>query len=138
MELHETDSGDPEWACVSFRCPRAIADEISLLAADVGGVRSLVLGWMAQAGHSIATGPYPDRRRRGMRMDYLRTLPKSINPYQLLVHNSVRPTRRLGSRGFRAWLTPRSEIGRLEPCSCGWAPELGVHYRVKPRSGDLT
>jgi hypothetical protein len=136
MELYETDQDGPEWAYISFRCPRAIADEISVLAAEVGGVRSLVLGWMAKAGHPIAAGPYPDRRRRGLRMAYLTTLPENISPYQLLVHNSVRPTRRLGSRGFRAWLTPRSEIGRLEPCDCGWAPELGQHYRVKRRPAD--
>ena len=60
------------------------------------------------------------------------TLPAAIPPGRVLVHNNVRPTRRLGSRGFRAWLaTPDPE--RLEPCGCGWAAELGEHYRVARR-----
>jgi hypothetical protein len=50
----------------------------------------------------------------------------------VLVHNSVRPTRRLGSRGFRAWLQSPDSVG-LEVCGCGWAPELGQHYRVKQK-----
>jgi hypothetical protein len=39
-------------------------------------------------------------------MDYLFSLPKSgeIPAGQVVVHNEVSPTRRLGSRGFRAWL----------------------------------
>lgn len=47
-----------------------------------------------------------------------------------MVHNHVRPTtRRLGSRGFRAWLAEPNE--RLVVCVCDWAPELGEHYRNK-------
>jgi len=46
---------------------------------------------------------------------------------QVLVHNSVRPTLRLGHRGFRAWTQVRT--ARLERCPCGWAAR--VHYRVK-------
>jgi hypothetical protein len=62
-------------------------------------------------------------------MTYLTTLPVVLpDDGRVLVHNSVRPTPRLGSRGFRAWLQPRSNA--LEPCACGWAPELGPHYRV--------
>jgi len=37
--------------------------------------------------------------------------------------------RPLGSHGFRAWLQAQDE--HLEPCDCGWTPELGTHYRVK-------
>ena len=33
------------------------------------------------------------------------------------------------SRGFRAWLAEPNE--RLVVCDCGWAPELGEHYRNK-------
>lgn len=61
--------------------------------------------------------------------DYLRTIPTEVPAGRVVVHSTVRPTRRLGSRGFRAWLsTPGAH---LEPCGCGWAPELGVHYRIR-------
>ena len=50
-----------------------------------------------------------------------------IPPDRFLVHNHVRPARRLGTRGFRAWFeAPNSS---LEECRCGWAAELGGHYR---------
>ena len=64
-------------------------------------------------------------------MTYLQRLPEAIPEGQFLVHNSVRPTHPLGSHGFRAWLQVRDE--HLEPCDCGWTPELGTHYRVKLR-----
>jgi hypothetical protein len=50
---------------------------------------------------------------------------------KVLVHNNFRPTRRLGSRGFRAWLIAANDDrhGR-KVCDCGFAPELGTHYRV--------
>ncbi len=56
-------------------------------------------------------------------VDYLARLPKAVPDGRLLVHNHVRPSRRLGERGFRAWLT--SDAGGSEPGDCGWAPELG-------------
>src|ERR1700749_3191129 len=62
-------------------------------------------------------------------MTYLQRLPEAIPEGQFLVHNSVRPTQPLGSHGFRAWLQAQDE--HLEPCDCGWTPELGTHYRVK-------
>jgi hypothetical protein len=62
-------------------------------------------------------------------MTYLQRLPESIPEGQFLVHNSARPTHPLGSQGFRAWLQAQDE--HLEPCDCGWTPELGTHYRVK-------
>jgi hypothetical protein len=61
---------------------------------------------------------------------YLRTLPEAVPDGQFLVHNSVRPTHPLGLHGFRAWL--QTHDNRLEPCNCGWSPQLGTHYRVKP------
>ena len=62
-------------------------------------------------------------------ISYLTTLPAEVPDGRCLVHNSVRPTRRLGSRGFRAWTT--SYRDRLEVCDCSWAPELGQHYRIE-------
>ena len=64
-------------------------------------------------------------------MAYLQRLPEAIPEGQFLVHNSARPTHPLGSHGFRAWLQVQDE--HLEPCDCGWTPELGTHYRVKLR-----
>ena len=64
-------------------------------------------------------------------MAYLQRLPEAIPEGQFLVHNSERPTHPLGSHGFRAWLQVQDE--HLEPCDCGWTPELGTHYRVKLR-----
>lgn len=62
---------------------------------------------------------------------YLFCIPTAIEvPAELVVvHNNVQPTRRLGSRGFRAWLQPPHEY--LVVCECGWAPETGTHYRVE-------
>ena len=59
---------------------------------------------------------------------YLSKLPDVVPDGVVLVHNHVRPTRRLGSRGFRAWLSAPDP--RLEVCGCGWARELGRHFRV--------
>jgi hypothetical protein len=59
---------------------------------------------------------------------YLSTIPAEVPAGWVVVHNNVRATGRLGSRGFRAWLTGPSD--RLSVCECGWAPELGEHYRV--------
>jgi hypothetical protein len=52
---------------------------------------------------------------------YLSRLPSTIPGDLVLVHNNVRPTRRLGARGFRVWLSPPSD--QLSACACGWAPE---------------
>jgi hypothetical protein len=60
-------------------------------------------------------------------MEYLTRLPAAVPPGRVLVHNTVRPARRLGTRGFRAWLEPPNES--LTVCDCCWAPELGVHFR---------
>lgn len=61
-------------------------------------------------------------------MEYLTAVPTNIPAGKVLVHNHVRPTKRLGSRGFRAWLQPMTD--RLSPCDCGFAPRIPVHYRV--------
>jgi len=45
---------------------------------------------------------------------YLSQLPAAIPPGVALVHTSVHPNRRLGTRGFRAWLqTPGTEPHRV-------------------------
>ena len=67
----------------------------------------------------------------GMRAMYLNKIPGEVPADLVVVHNSVRPARRLGTRGFRAWLADRSSMDRLEVCDCDWAPELGEHYRVR-------
>ena len=70
-------------------------------------------------------------------IEYLDTLPASIPHGKLLVHNNVRPTRHLGLRGFRAGLVAADDDrqARCVVCDCGWAPELGKHYRI-PRPGE--
>ena len=55
-------------------------------------------------------------------MEYLARVPKNVPAGKIVAHNRVRPTRRLGSRGFRAWLADPSP--RYEACSCEWAPLL--------------
>jgi hypothetical protein len=61
-------------------------------------------------------------------IEYLTTIPATTPPGRVVVHNHVRPTRRLGLRGFRAWLAVPDD--RLMRCPCAWAPELPEHYRV--------
>ena len=70
-------------------------------------------------------------------IEYLDKLPATIPPGKALVHNNVRPTRQLGLRGFRAWLVDPDDDrqSRRVVCDCGWAPELGKHYRI-PRPGE--
>jgi hypothetical protein len=49
-----------------------------------------------------------------------------------IVHNQVGPpTRVIGAGGFRIWVQ-RLDDGDppIEPCPCGWAPELGRHFRI--------
>ena len=69
-------------------------------------------------------------------MTYLQRLPEAIPEGQFLVHNSdwAMCFQDCCSVNFslgRAWLQARDE--HLEPCDCGWTPELGMHYRVKPK-----
>ena len=82
-----------------------------------------------------ASGERESRSACGpMKMQYLSKLPKKIPTGKVLVHNHVRPTRRLGSRGFRAWLSSPDET-RLEICDCGWASELGRYFRMRSHAG---
>ena len=60
-------------------------------------------------------------------LSYLRKLPVEIPAGTVLMHNSVRPTRRLGLRGFRAWLAD-PDPAHQTACACNWAPELGTHF----------
>lgn len=65
--------------------------------------------------------------RRGS-IEFLRDLPTFIPESKWLVHNNVQPTHPLGTNGFQAWLQ-QPDPANLEACSCGWAPELGQHFR---------
>ena len=67
---------------------------------------------------------------------YISRTPRKIPAGRVVVHNHVRPRRDmsdvpLGFNGFRAW-TQLLEVCDydLEVCDCGWASELGMHYRV--------
>jgi hypothetical protein len=66
-------------------------------------------------------------------LDYLGVIPHEVPAGRIVVHNSVRPTRWLGSRGFRAWLAEPAD--EYVACDCAWAPELGIHYRVHRGGG---
>ena len=65
-------------------------------------------------------------------LGYLSVIPGCVPDGQVVVHNSVRPTRRLGSRGFRAWREAAPPRDALKPCGCGWVPEFGAHYPRAP------
>jgi hypothetical protein len=64
---------------------------------------------------------------------HLAKLPKVIPADMVLVHNHIRPVGfpdiPLEFNGFRAWLQSGDDPP-LEPCNCGWASELGQHFRV--------
>lgn len=78
---------------------------------------------------------FPDEltaRAGGITMRYLKRVPADsgeIPAGHVLVHNRVRPTRRLGSRGFRAWTQVPTDS--LVLCECGWAAELPAHYHYR-------
>ena len=70
---------------------------------------------------------------RQLRIRYLGRVPKEVPVDSVLVHNQVRfpgSPYPLGVDGFRAWLQ-RDSRDRLEPCDCGFASQLGTHYRVR-------
>jgi hypothetical protein len=62
---------------------------------------------------------------------YLKRIPSEVPPGRVIVHNNVRPTRRLNMRGFRAWYESIDRLPDLILCHCQWAPELGAHYIIK-------
>jgi hypothetical protein len=74
-------------------------------------------------------------KRRGAVITYVAQLPAVVPDDQVLVHNSARPSRFIGYRGFRAWLEPAPASKYLAVCPCGWASELGRHYRVSIAEG---
>jgi hypothetical protein len=71
----------------------------------------------------------PDWLTLARNADYLSKLPKRVPAGRVLIHNHVKPTRRLGSRGFRAWLAAEDTPG-IEACDCGWCPEFERHFRA--------
>ena len=48
--------------------------------------------------------------------EYLKRIPAQVPPGRVIVHNSVRPTRGLNMRGFRAWYEPAARAD-LIPCA---------------------
>ena len=75
---------------------------------------------------------FPSDPYANFTMEYPAELPDAVPDGLVLVHNTVRPARRQGTRGFRFWF--QSPVPGLEPCSCPWAPELGQHHRVARRN----
>jgi hypothetical protein len=61
---------------------------------------------------------------------YLRTTDGPIPPGNVVTHNFTWNGQQLGEKGFRAWWAPLDDGSGREPCSCGWAPHLGPHYRT--------
>lgn len=93
--------------------------------------------------HQSTLAP-PEIHDAPVRQRYVSGIPKSGQRHRevldgalCLVHNHVRPEGfpdvGLGSSGFRAWVQEPST--RIEPCDCGWAPSLPVHYRVARLGG---
>jgi hypothetical protein len=66
-------------------------------------------------------------------MEYLHRVPASVpDDGRVLVHNEAKPSHRMSSSDFRAWLQTKDDT--LEPCRCGFASKLGVHYRKRFRA----
>jgi hypothetical protein len=62
---------------------------------------------------------------------YLTLMPRTIPDGKVLVHNQVYLVTTLpGMRGSRIWTQDWSDESKLVVCDCGWAPNLGAHYRV--------
>jgi hypothetical protein len=71
----------------------------------------------------------------GTTREYLHKLPREpLPPGSYLVHNHVVPARRLGDRGFRAWVQQGGEDGLVE-CDCDFGgtanSKINRHYRVR-------
>jgi hypothetical protein len=56
-----------------------------------------------------------------------RMVPRIIPEGKVIVHNHVDSWWPLD--GFYVWLKPISDP-KIVVCNCGWAPELGTHYRI--------
>jgi hypothetical protein len=70
-----------------------------------------------------------DRRPYLARIPKLKDGPAGVD----ILHNQIVPlARMIGRRCLRIWGQSLDESYPLfEVCSCGWAPELGKHYRVQ-------
>jgi hypothetical protein len=70
----------------------------------------------------------------GTTKEYLHALPGKLPHGSYLVHNHVVPARRLGDRGFRAWVQQGGEDELIE-CGCDFGgmknSKLNKHYRVR-------
>ena len=66
-------------------------------------------------------------------IDYLEEMPTVVPAGKILVHNNVVPAKRIGSRGFRIWYAS-PDSAKYVVCDCGWASELGEHYRINTES----
>jgi hypothetical protein len=66
-------------------------------------------------------------------IDYLEEMPTAVPAGKILVHNNVVPAKRIGSRGFRIWYVA-PDSAKYVVCDCGWAAELGEHYRINTES----
>ncbi len=69
------------------------------------------------------------RRMLANEIEYLEEMPVVVPAGKLLVHNNVVPAKRVGSRGFRIWYVS-PDAAKYVVCDCGWARELGEHYRI--------
>jgi hypothetical protein len=70
------------------------------------------------------------KRDRRLRKDMTllnRMVPRIIPESKVIVHNHVDSWSPCD--GFYVWLKPKSDP-TIIVCSCGWAPELGTHYRI--------
>jgi hypothetical protein len=56
---------------------------------------------------------------------------------RVIVHNAhARPAKMQGTRRFRFWYQAGAYPPML-PCDCGWASELGEHYRLSREGADV-
>jgi hypothetical protein len=66
-------------------------------------------------------------------IEYLEEMPTVVPAGKIVVHNNVVPAKRIGSRGFRIWYVA-ADSSKYVACDCGWAPELGEHFRINTES----
>ena len=112
----------------------AVAEIGVLDAAPCGGAPCALTGRLVQGMTFILSTAGIGSSRRDQAMataaecKYLWEIPKrhEIRQGQVLVHNSERPTWRLGMHEFGVAPGARS---RHRALGCGWAAELGEHYR---------
>jgi hypothetical protein len=71
----------------------------------------------------------PEKPEAAAQPEFLSELPEFIPENEWLVHNNAQPGHPLGTTDFQAWLQ-KPDPANLETCNCGWASELGQHFRV--------